>query len=130
MKTQSNAGRKSGSKNKVQSLLKAELTEIFLSNFKQEVRNFPVMEYEKRMRLLIGILPYILPKANLTGEESEIQDLIHEKIYPEFRKLGSYLNVIPAEKKASILLALMKQLNPSHQGEIAILIKNKGKKSS
>ena len=66
MKSQSNAGRKIGSKNAIRIDLRKELTTIFLENFTKEVRNFPVMEYEKRMRLLIGILPYILPKANLT----------------------------------------------------------------
>lgn len=108
---QKNSGRKLGSINKIRQDLKKELTEIFMEQFTKEVRNFPVMDYEKRMRLLIGILPYILPKANLTGEESEIQELVYEKIEPEFRKLSSYLNVIPMEKKASILLSFIKNLN-------------------
>lgn len=131
MKSQSNAGRKIGSKNAIRIDLRKELTTIFLENFTKEVRNFPVMEYEKRMRLLIGILPYILPKANLTKEESEIQNLIYEKIFPEFRKLSSYLNVIPAEKKASILLSFIKQLNltSTQQDEITFSLKNKGRNS-
>ena len=129
MKTQSNAGRKVGSKNTIRTDLRKELTAIFLDNFKKEVRNFPVMEYEKRMRLLIGILPYILPKANLTKEESEIQNLIYEKISPEFRKLSSYLNVIPMEKKPAILLSFIKQLNltSTQQDEIMVSLKNKGR---
>lgn len=131
MKSQNNAGRKIGSKNAIRIDLRKELTTIFLENFTKEVRNFPVMEYEKRMRLLIGILPYILPKANLTKEESKIQNLIYEKIFPEFRKLSSYLNVIPAEKKASILLSFIKQLNltSTQQDEITFSLKNKGRNS-
>ena len=131
MKSQSNAGRKIGSKNAIRIDLRKELTTIFLENFTKEVRNFPVMEYEKRMRLLIGILPYILPKANLTKEESEIQNLIYEKIFPEIRKLSSYLNVIPTEKKASILLSFIKQLNltSTQQDEITFSLKNKGRNS-
>ena len=131
MKSQSNAGRKIGSKNAIRIDLRKELTTIFLENFTKEVRNFPVMEYEKRMRLLIGILPYILPKTNLTKEESEIQNLIYEKIFPEFRKLSSYLNVIPTEKKASILLSFIKQLNltSTQQDEITFSLKNKGRNS-
>ncbi len=131
MKSQSNAGRKVGSKNAIRTDLRKELTSIFLDNFTKEVRNFPVMEYEKRMRLLIGILPYILPKANLTQEESEIQNLIYEKIQPEFRKLTSYLNVIPVEKKPAILLSFIKQLNltSTQQDEITSSLKNKGRNS-
>lgn len=131
MKTQSNAGRKVGSKNTIRTDLRKELTVIFLDNFKKEVRNFPVMDYEKRMRLLIGILPYILPKANLTKEESEIQNLIYEKISPEFKKLSSYLNVIPMEKKPAILLSFIKQLNltSTQQDEIMFSLKSKGKNS-
>ena len=95
-----------------------------MEHFTKEVRNFPVMDYEKRMRLLIGILPYVLPKANLTQEESEIQNLIYEKIYPEFKKLSSYLNVIPMDKKATILLSFVKTLNltSTQQNNIATTI--------
>ncbi len=81
-KNSKNAGRKPGSRNTIRQELRKELTELFMEQFNKEVRNFPVMDYEKRMRLLIGILPYVLPKANLTQEESEIQNLIYEKIYP------------------------------------------------
>ena len=131
MSNQKNAGRKVGSKNTIRTDLRKELTTIFLDNFNKEVRNFPVMEYEKRMRLLIGILPYILPKASLTKEESEIQNLIYEKIQPEFRKLSSYLNVIPAEKKPAILLSFIKQLNltSTQQDEILVSVKSKGRNS-
>lgn len=121
------AGRKPGSRNSIRQELRKELTEIFMEQFAKEVRNFPVMDYEKRMRLLIGILPYILPKGNLTQGESEIQNFIFEKIYPEFRKLNSYLNVIPSEKKASILVSFIKNLNltSSQQNQVSTLI-NKG----
>lgn len=129
MKNHNGAGRKAGSKNKIQTELKKELTELFMEQFTKEVRNFPVMDYEKRMRLLIGILPYVLPKANLTQEESEIQSLIYEKIYPEFRKLSTYLNVIPMDKKATILLSFVKTLNltSTQQNNLASNI-NKGKR--
>ena len=129
MPIRSNAGRKKGSTNIIRTDLRKELTTIFLDNFKKEVRNFPVMDYEKRMRLLIGILPYILPKANLTREESEIQNLIYEKIFPEFRKLSSYLNVIPSDKKASVLLSFIKQLNltSTQQDELLFSLRNKGR---
>jgi len=129
MKNLNGAGRKSGSKNKIQTELKKELTELFMEHFTKEVRNFPVMDYEKRMRLLIGILPYVLPKANLTQEESEIQNLIYEKIYPEFKKLSSYLNVIPMDKKATILLSFVKTLNltSTQQNNLSSTI-NKGKR--
>lgn len=129
MKNQNNGGRKKGSTNLIRADLRKELTTVFLDNFIKEVRNFPVMDYEKRMRLLIGILPYILPKANLSKEESEIQNLIYEKIFPEFRKLNSYLNVIPSDKKASILLSFIKQLNltSTQQDEIMFSLKNKGR---
>lgn len=118
------AGRKPGSRNIIRQDLRKELTEIFMEQFTKEVRNFPVMDYEKRMRLLIGILPYILPKGNLTQGESEIQSFIFEKIHPEFRKLNSYLNVIPSEKKASILLSFIKNLNltSSQQNQVSTLI--------
>lgn len=121
------AGRKPGSRNSIRQDLRKELTEIFMEQFAKEVRNFPVMDYEKRMRLLIGILPYILPKGNLTQGESEIQNFIFEKVYPEFRKLNSYLNVIPSEKKASILVSFIKNLNltSSQQNQVSTLI-NKG----
>lgn len=129
MPTRSNAGRKKGSTNIIRTDLRKELTAIFLDKFKDEVRNFPIMDYEKRMRLLIGILPYILPKANLTREESEIQNLIYEKIFPEFRRLNFYLNVIPSDKKASILLSFIKQLNltSTQQDEILFSLKNNGR---
>ncbi len=124
-----NAGRKLGSRNTIRQELKKELTELFMEQFTKEVRNFPVMDYEKRMRLLIGILPYVLPKANLTQEESEIQNLIYEKIYPEFKKLSTYLNVIPIDKKATILLSFVKTLNltSTQQNNLASTI-NKGKR--
>ncbi|MFB9108153.1 hypothetical protein [Flavobacterium gyeonganense] len=129
MSNQKNAGRKVGSKNIIRTDLRKELTSIFLEKFSKEVRNFPVMDYEKRMRLLIGILPYILPKANLTKEESEIQNLIYEKIQPEFRKLNSYLNVIPSDKKPAILLSFIKQLNltSTQQDDLLFSLKNKGR---
>ena len=129
MKNLKGAGIKLGSKNQIQFALKQQLTEIFLEQFTKEVRNFPVMDYEKRMRLLIGILPYILPKTNLTEEESEIQNLIYEKIFPHFKKLDSYLNVIPTEKKATILLSFIKTLNLTsvQQSEIMLSLKNKGR---
>lgn len=116
-----NAGRKLGSKNNINQSLKKEFTELILEHFKKEVRNFPVMDYEPRMRLLIMMLPYVLPKANLTKEESEIQKLLIEKITPEFRKFSSYLNVIPSDKKAQILLNLVKQLNPTSSQQEKIL---------
>lgn len=116
-----NAGRKLGSKNNINQSLKKEFTELILEHFKKEVRNFPVMDYEPRMRLLIMMLPYVLPKANLTKEESEIQKLLIEKITPEFRKFSSYLNVIPSDKKAQILLNLVKQLNPTSAQQEMIL---------
>ncbi|WP_312765319.1 hypothetical protein [Epilithonimonas sp.] len=118
------SGRKPGSRNSIRQDLRKELTEIFMVQFTKEVRNFPVMDYEKRMRLLIGILPYILPKGNLTQGESEIQSFIFEKVCPEFRKLSSYLNVIPSEKKASILLSFIKNLNltSSQQNQVSTLI--------
>lgn len=123
-KNSRNSGRKPGSKNIIRQELRKELTELFMEHFTKEVRNFPVMDYEKRMRLLIGILPYVLPKANLTQEESEIQNLIYEKIYPEFKKLSSYLNVIPMDKKATILLSFVKTLNltSTQQNNIATTI--------
>lgn len=108
-----NAGRKLGSKNNINQSLKKELTEILLENFRKESRNFSVMDYEPRMRLLISMLPYVLPKANLTREESEVQNLIIEKMTPHYKKLDLYLNVIPVEKRAQILLNLVKQLNPT-----------------
>lgn len=124
-----NAGRKLGSRNTIRQELRKELTELFMEQFTKEVRNFPVMDYEKRMRLLIGILPYVLPKANLTQEESEIQNLIYEKIYPEFRKLSTYLNVIPMDKKATILLSFVKTLNlTSTQQNNLVSTINKGKR--
>ncbi|KQT20684.1 hypothetical protein ASG22_17065 [Chryseobacterium sp. Leaf405] len=128
-KNSKNAGRKPGSRNTIRQELRKELTELFMEQFTKEVRNFPVMDYEKRMRLLIGILPYVLPKANLTQEESEIQNLIYEKIYPEFRKLSTYLNVIPMDKKATILLSFVKTLNltSTQQNNLASTI-NKGKR--
>lgn len=116
-----NAGRKLGSKNNINQSLKKEFTELILEHFKKEVRNFPVMDYEPRMRLLIMMLPYVLPKANLTKEENEIQKLLIEKITPEFRKFSSYLNVIPSDKKAQILLNLVKQLNPTSAQQEMIL---------
>ena len=121
---QKKAGRKPGSRNSIRQDLRKELTEIFMEQFTKEVRNFPVMDYEKRMRLLIGILHYILHKGNLTQGESEIQSFIFEKVYPEFRKLNSYLNVIPSEKKASILLSFIKNLNltSSQQNQVSTLI--------
>ena len=106
-----NAGRKLGSRNTIRQELRKELTEIFMKEFTKEVRNFPVMDCEKRMRLLIGIIPYILPKGNLLPEESEIQNFIYEKVYPEFRKLNSYIGTIPTDKRASILLSFIKSLN-------------------
>lgn len=122
-----NAGRKKGSQNIIKQELKKELTKIVLDKFTKEVRNFPVMDYEKRMRLLIDTLPYVLPKTNLTQEESHIQNLIYEKIYPEFKRLNFYLNVVPQEKKASILLSLLKKLHlsPVQQNEIAQTLTNK-----
>jgi len=116
-----NAGRKRGSKNVINQSLKKEFTELVLENFKKEVRHFPVMDYEPRMRLLIMMLPYVLPKGNLTREESEIQKLLIEKMTPEFRKFSSYLNVIPSDKKAQILLSLVKQLNPTSVQQEKIL---------
>lgn len=116
-----NAGRKLGSKNNINQSLKKEFTELILEHFKKEVRHFPVMDYEPRMRLLIMMLPYVLPKANLTKEESEIQKLLIEKMTPEFRKFSSYLSVIPSDKKAQILLNLVKQLNPTSSQQEKIL---------
>ena len=116
-----NGGRKRGSKNIINQSLKKEFTELILEPFKKEVRHFPVMDYEPRMRLLIMMLPYVLPKANLTKEESEIQKLLIEKMTPEFRKFSSYLSVIPSDKKAQILLNLVKQLNPTSSQQEKIL---------
>jgi len=108
-----NAGRKRGSKNVINQSLKKEFTELILEHFKKEVRHFPVMDYEPRMKLLIDMLPYVLPKASLTKEESEIQNMIIEQMTPLYKKLPFYFNVIPTEKKAQILLNLVKQLNPT-----------------
>lgn len=116
-----NAGRKLGSKNNINQSLKKEFTELLLEQFKKEVRHFPVMDYEPRMRLLIMMLPYVLPKANLTKEESEIQNMIIEQMTPIYKKLSFYFSVIPSEKKAQILLNLVKQLNPTSSQQQKIL---------
>lgn len=108
-----NKGRKIGSKNIINQNLKKELTDIILDEFKKEVKQFPTMEPEKRMRLLINMLPYVLPKSNLSFEESEIQEMIIDKMTPEYKKLQLYFVQIAPEKKAQVLLSLMKQLNPT-----------------
>lgn len=132
MSNQKNAGRKIGAKNSIRTDLRKELTTIFLDNFKKEVRNFAVMDYEKRMRLLIGILPYIIQKGkvNITDEESEIQDLIFEKVKPFYSKIDLYLNTIPSEKKPAILLSLIKTLNitsSAKNAEILLALQSKGR---
>lgn len=129
MKTQSNAGRKAGSKNAIRIDLRKELTTIFLDKFKDEAKQIKTLAPEQRLRILLGVLPYLLPKANLTREESEIQVMIYEQISPEIKKLKFYLNVLDSSKKASILLAFIKQLNltSTQQDEIMFSLQNKGR---
>jgi len=116
-----NAGRKLGSKNKINQDLKKEFTSIFLKKIEPSLKNFYTMDNEKRVRLLIDMLPYVLPKGNLTYEESKIQNILIEKSLPFYRNFQSYLNHIPPDKKAQILLNLVKQLNPTSTQQEKIL---------
>ncbi|EKT3966454.1 hypothetical protein NTJ12_001516 [Flavobacterium psychrophilum] len=129
MSNQKNAGRKIGSKNAIRTDLRKELTTIFLDKFKDEVKQIKVLQPETRVRVLIGILPYLLPKGNLSKEESEIQEIVYNSVLPDIKKLHFYLNVVPIERKASILLSFIKQLNltSTQQDEIASSLKNKGR---
>ena len=129
MSNQRNAGRKIGSKNAIRTDLRKELTTIFLDKFKDEVKQIKVLEPETRVRVLIGILPYLLPKGNLTNEESELQQMIYNLVYPDFKKIHFYLNLVPQERKSAVLLSFIKQLNltSTQQDEILLSLKNKGR---
>jgi hypothetical protein len=125
------AGRKIGSKNIIRTDLRKELTTIFLDKFKDEVKLIKILQPETRVRILIGILPYLLPKGNLTNEESEIQEIIYKLVLPDFKKLHFYLNQVPPERKSAVLLSFIKQLNltSTQQDEIMSSLKNKGRKT-
>ena len=90
MSNQKNAGRKIGSKNAIRTDLRKELTTIFLDKFKDEVKQIKVLQPETRVRVLIGILPYLLPKGNLTNEESELQQMVYNLVCPDFKKIHFY----------------------------------------
>ena len=76
MSNQKNAGRKVGSKNIIRTDLRKELTTIFLDKFKDEAKQIKTLQPEAKVRVLIAIVPYLLPKGNLSNEESEIQKII------------------------------------------------------
>lgn len=129
MSNQKNAGRKIGSKNAIRTDLRKELTTIFLDKFKDEVKQIKVLQPETRVRVLIGILPYLLPKGNLTNEESELQQMVYNLVCPDFKKIHFYLNLVPQERKSAVLLSFIKQLNltSTQQDEILLSLKNKGR---
>tara|TARA_B100000378_G_scaffold139865_1_gene113061 strand:+ start:1554 stop:1973 length:420 start_codon:yes stop_codon:yes gene_type:complete len=124
--TMKKAGRKKGSKNLINKKLSEELSEFILKNFKYEIKKFPTYSPETRMNILLKLLPFVLPKGNITIKESEVQSIIYEGLLPHYKKLKFYFCHIPQEKKSLFLVRMLKEMRPLpyQQNEILEIIEN------
>jgi|SRR5690606_11655401 len=108
----SKAGRKKGSKNILNKEISKDLSQFFRERFKAELKNFHSYSPETRINILLKTLPYILPKGNISFQESEVQSIVFNALLPHYKKLDHYMVHIPPEKKPQYLLRLLKQMHP------------------
>jgi len=116
-------GRKAGSKNKLTVELKSQFSELVLHHLERELKNFPIYDPEVRIKVLLGFMKYVMPQANLTEEENEIQNVVYAQLKRHYGLLSNYLSHVDGNKKPNILLQFLKNLSEDQKKEVSSIVK-------
>lgn len=111
-------GRGMGNRNRLTLETKEDLNEFVLPELRKLWKYFPALETEKKVPALLKFAPYFLSKGSATKEEVEIQTILFETLKPHYKRLGTYLNHVPQEKRFQVLAQFLKLFTPEQIRQI------------
>ena len=92
-------GRPKGSKNKSTEQIRAMVSELFNEQFEQVRNNFSQLDFRSRIKFLIDVMPYVLPRLQTVTQHNIIDiDSLSEKQIEQV--VDSILNT-DAQKRAN-----------------------------
>lgn len=112
-------GRGLGNRNRLTNETKEQLADFALEELQKLWKYFPALETEKKVSALLKFAPYFLSKGSATKEEVELQAILFEALLPYYRRLGTYLNHIPQEKRFQVLTQFLKLFTPEQARQIS-----------
>jgi hypothetical protein len=124
----SNKGRKAGSKNRFTQETKEDLSNTMLPHIQGMLKSINGTSPEKRINTLLKFMPYFLTKGTISGNEAEVQAIVFNQLFPHYNKMGIYFNHLPNEKKADFLAKVIKLITPEQVSKLIPAIKKNLKK--
>jgi hypothetical protein len=124
MENTTNKGRGKGNLNKLTYDEKTLLFHALKGEFErlnQYIYGIP--ETEKRVRVLLKFLPYLVAKGNPENEwENETQKVVFEALLPHYRNLKNTINLLPKEERVRVLLEFFKNLAPKQRRIVSAML--------
>lgn len=124
MSNTTNKGRKQGSPNRFTLQTKQQIAGIALPHLEKALKGINALEPIERINVLMKVLPYLLPKGSaLTNQEAEVQTILEKHLMRHYERIGMYFSHLAQEKKAPLLVTLLRYITPKQITKVTSITK-------
>lgn len=118
-------GRKKGSPNRLTPEVKSQLRELVMAKLEKALKGISSLDVEKIVPILIKCFPYFLSKGKVSNQETEVQQIVYIQLLRHYENFGTYLGHLSDDKKAIVLVQLLKMFTPQQLSNIVGIINRK-----
>lgn len=119
-------GRKQGSPNRFTVQTKQKIADTVLPYLEKILKGINALDPAARINVLMKVLPYLLPKGSaLTNQEAEVQTLLEKHLLRHYERIGTYFSHLTPEKKAPLLVKVLRYITPKQITKVGSKIKKK-----